>query len=133
MRSATNSIRACADGNDRRSGMAHEYTHALLDRDGAIATLTLNRPERLNAFTPTMEDDVRAAIAEVRADDAVRVLIITGMGRGFSSGADVNAWDARLREGVEPTVVDRWRQNEARHAMPLGLHELNKPVIAAVN
>lgn len=113
--------------------MAHDYTHALLAKDGAIATLTLNRPERLNAFTPTMEDDVRAAIAEVRADDGIRVLIVNGAGRGFSSGADVNAWDERLRSGVEPTVVDRWQTNEARHAMPLGLHELNKPVIAAVN
>jgi 2-(1,2-epoxy-1,2-dihydrophenyl)acetyl-CoA isomerase len=113
--------------------MGYEYTHALLAKDGAIATLTLNRPERLNAFTPTMEDDVRAALDEVRSDDRVRVLVVTGAGRGFSSGADVNAWDARLQSGVEQTVVDRWQTNEARHAMPLGLHELNKPVIAAVN
>jgi enoyl-CoA hydratase/carnithine racemase len=114
--------------------MSHEFSHALLATNGAIATLTLNRPERLNAFTPAMEDDVRAAIAEVRDNDALRVLVITGAGRGFSSGADVNAWDARLREGgPPPSVVDRWQQNEERHAIPLGLNELNKPVIAAVN
>ncbi len=112
---------------------ATTYTEALLSREGAVATITLHRPERLNAFTPTMEDDLRAVIAEVRADAAVRAVVLTGAGRAFCSGADVNAWDARLREGGAPSVVDRWRQNEQRHAMPLGLHELDKPVIAAVN
>jgi enoyl-CoA hydratase/carnithine racemase len=98
-----------------------------------VATLTLNRPEKLNAFGPKMEDDIRAAIEEVHSDASVRVVILTGAGRAFSAGADVQAWDARIQEGVEPSVVDRWHQNEARHAMPLGLYELPKPVIAAVN
>jgi enoyl-CoA hydratase/carnithine racemase len=113
--------------------MGHDYTDALLARDGAVAMLTLNRPEKLNAFGPKMEEDIRAAIAEVNRDPSIRVLIVTGAGRAFSAGADVKAWDARIREGGEPSAVDRWRQNEARHAMVLGLYELSKPVIAAVN
>ncbi len=114
--------------------MGHEYSDALLTRDGAIATLMLNKPEKLNAFGPTMEDDIRAAIEELKHDSSVRVVILTGAGRAFSSGADVKAWDDRIQSGGEPpSVVDSWHQNEARHAMPLGLYELPKPVIAAVN
>ncbi len=114
--------------------MAYQYSEALLGREGAIATITLNRPEKLNAFSPRMEDDIRAAIDEVRQDDSVRVVVVTGAGRAFSAGADVNAWDARIREGgSEASVIDRWHQNEARHAMPLGLYELPKPVIGAIN
>ena len=112
--------------------MTYQYTEATLDRNSGIATITLNRPEKLNAFSPTMEDDIRAALDEARDDDSVRCVVITGAGRAFSSGADVNAWDARIREGVEPTVVDSLRQNEARHGMPLRIYELAKPVIAAV-
>lgn len=112
--------------------MSYQYTDATLDRQGGIATITLNRPEKLNAFTPKMEDDIRAALDEVRDDDSVRCVVITGAGRAFSSGADVNAWDARIREGVEPSVVESLRTNEARHGMPLRIYEMNKPVIAAV-
>lgn len=113
--------------------MTYQYTDATLERNGAIATITLNRPEKLNAFTPKMEDDIRAALDEAREDDSVRCVVITGAGRAFSSGADVNAWDARLREGgEEPTVLDSLRTNEARHGMPLRIYEMNKPVIAAV-
>lgn len=113
--------------------MVYQYSEALLSREGSVGILTLNRPEKLNAFTPKMEDDIRAALAEVRNDDSIHVLVITGAGRAFSSGADVNAWDARIREGGEPSVIDRWHQNEARHGMPLGIYELPKPVIGAVN
>jgi enoyl-CoA hydratase/carnithine racemase len=113
--------------------MDYEYSEALLTQADGVATITLNRPETLNAFSPRMEDDIRAALAEIREDRSVRVVVITGAGRAFSSGADVKAWDARIREGGEPTVVERWQQNEARHAMPLGIYELGKPVIAAVN
>lgn len=113
--------------------MAYDYTDALLTKEDGIATLTLNRPEKMNAFGPKMEDDIRAAIAEIRDDPAVRVVIVTGTGRAFSAGADVKAWDERIRSGHVETVVDRLHSNEARHQMPIGLHELNKPVIAAVN
>ncbi len=113
--------------------MVYQYTDATLDRDGGVGILTLNRPEKLNAFTPKMEDDIRAALDELRNDDSVRCVVITGAGRAFSSGADVNAWDARIQEGALPDPIASWRENEARHGMPLGIYELPKPVIAAVN
>lgn len=83
--------------------MVYQYTDATLERDGGVGILTLNRPEKLNAFTPKMEDDIRAALEELRNDDSVRCVVITGAGRAFSSGADVNAWDARIQEGGTPT------------------------------
>lgn len=114
--------------------MVYEYTEALLARDGHVATLTLNRPEKLNAFTPKMEDDIREALSEIRNDRDIRCVVITGAGRAFSSGADVNAWDARIREGdsAKRSVVDGWHSSEARHSMPLGIYELPQPVIGAV-
>ena len=54
-----------------------------------VATVTLNRPDRLNAWTRQMEQEVRAAMALAEADDAVRVVVLTGAGRGFCAGADL--------------------------------------------
>ena len=59
-----------------------------------IATLTLNRPEKMNAFTPQMRDDLVAAFDATDADDAVRVVIITGAGRAFCAGADLSRADS---------------------------------------
>jgi enoyl-CoA hydratase/carnithine racemase len=79
--------------------MARQYSEATLDRDGVVATLTQNGPEKLNAFGPKVEKDIRAAIAEGDHDPSVRVLIITGAGRAFSAGADVKA---HPRVGLSP-------------------------------
>ena len=68
-----------------------------LDRDGGVATLTLARPERLNAFNSEMHAEIRAALDAVEADSRLRCLMITGEGRGFCSGQDLN--DRIMREG----------------------------------
>ena len=67
------------------------YTDILYDVDDFIATmLTLNRPDKLNAWTAEMDAEVRAAIESAAADDAVRAIVITGAGRSFCAGADMS-------------------------------------------
>ncbi len=95
---------------------------------GSIARLTLNRPERMNAFTQTMHEELRAAIGLVTLDGS-RVLVITGAGRGFCAGQDLND-----RAVVPGEAVDLGESVETNYA-PLvkSLRSLPIPVIAAVN
>src|SRR6185437_6107714 len=66
----------------------------LVERDGAVATLTLNRPDALNAFSRELRVTFRDAVNEVARDDSVRAVVITGAGRGFSAGQDVRELSA---------------------------------------
>ncbi len=102
----------------------------LVAREGAIATLTLNRPERLNAFDLTMGREFTTAFRALSADPAIRVIVITGAGRGFCAGANV----ALLRD-----VVQRRDRRTARAIVELGrtvvtlIRKAPQPVIASVN
>jgi 2-(1,2-epoxy-1,2-dihydrophenyl)acetyl-CoA isomerase len=95
----------------------------------AVATITLNRPDKLNAFTGPMIDAWTTALAESQADERVRVVIVTGAGRAFCAGGDV----ARMGS-AEPTALDHknhlW---EHVHQIPRTLERMDKPVIAMVN
>ncbi len=99
---------------------------------GRVATLTLNRPERMNAMNQQMKDDLRACWTRVKEEPEILVAIITGAGEAFSTGADVEALD---KKGfVKP---DRWRElcmqeNIRLLPTPRRMH-VHKPVIAAVN
>src|SRR5258706_12972462 len=75
------------------------YDHIKYQLDGTILTITLNRPEKLNAYTATMGRELEDAFNRADKDDAVRVIIVTGAGRGFCAGADIsggaNAFDTK--------------------------------------
>jgi 2-(1,2-epoxy-1,2-dihydrophenyl)acetyl-CoA isomerase len=94
-----------------------------------IATITLNRPDKLNAFTRPMINAWAESLAEAQRDDNVNVIVVTGSGRAFCSGGDVG----RMREG-EPSAMDGknglW---EGVHKVPKTLETVDKPVIAMVN
>jgi 2-(1,2-epoxy-1,2-dihydrophenyl)acetyl-CoA isomerase len=98
-----------------------------------VATVELNRPDSLNSWNGQFGDDLLAAIARCREDDEVRSVLITGAGRGFSSGADLRelGGGAATREEAPDAV---YRQlTEVYHPIMVGIRELPKPVVAAVN
>jgi len=104
--------------------------HLLYAVDGAIATITLNRPERMNAFTWDMVDAWAQALLEAQQDDAVQVVIVTGAGKAFCSGGDIN----NMGERQERTPLMRKSELAGHvHRIPLALEAMDKPVIAAVN
>src|SRR5580704_6583457 len=82
--------------------IAVAYQHILYEVSAKIATITLNRPERMNAWTPIMERDVRHPIESAAADDDVRVILLTGAGRAFCAGADMDAL-----KGLDPNGIRR--------------------------
>ena len=96
-----------------------------------VLTITLHRPERLNAFTPTMGRELIEAFDRADADDDVRAIIVTGEGRGFCAGADLSAggstFDWRDRQKVDEIPRDGGGQ------VALRIFDLTKPVIAAIN
>ncbi|HXN18796.1 MAG TPA: enoyl-CoA hydratase [Candidatus Binatus sp.] len=116
-----------------------ETQYDLADR---IATITLNRPDKLNAWTATMEHEVRSAMAAAENDENVRVIILTGAGRGFCAGADMSLLSTIAEKGIDARQRAQATQRDG------GISEdtradfqrkysyfpaLTKPVIAAIN
>jgi 2-(1,2-epoxy-1,2-dihydrophenyl)acetyl-CoA isomerase len=97
-----------------------------------VATLTLNRPEKLNAYTTEMGDEISAAIRAWRDDDAVRAVILTGAGRGFCAGVDLEHLNAH-RAGLNASQGPRLGEEDFLQQLPLEMAEYPKPLIAAVN
>jgi len=115
-----------------------EILYSVLD---GIATITLNRPDKLNAWTATMEREVRAAIEAAEGDSAVRVIILTGAGRGFCAGADISLLGMVASQGVDARVREQaLRAGGVREGVRADFQKkysyfpaVNKPVIAAIN
>lgn len=114
------------------------YEQIIYEVSDRIATITLNRPDKLNASTLRMSAEVRHACFAAERDDAVRVIIITGAGRGYCAGADLNLLQG-IQRGEGVTMDDGLAADyppsfpaalRGEYAYPMGL---SKPVIAAVN
>ena len=107
------------------------YKCLLYDVKDGIATLTLNRPERLNALGDTLREDLHDAVMRASEDDQVRVIVVTGAGKGFCSGGDVKAMNERKTQGGERPLGEKVAPGRDRTV--LALRDAPKPVIAAVN
>ncbi|MDY7578119.1 2-(1,2-epoxy-1,2-dihydrophenyl)acetyl-CoA isomerase PaaG [Herbaspirillum sp. RTI4] len=106
------------------------YESILFSIDSGIARLTLNRPEKLNSFTAAMHGEVRDALERIKTDSSVRVLVLTGAGRGFCAGQDLS--DRAVKPG--DSAVDLGESIEKYYGpLVLSLRALPFPVICAVN
>ena len=111
------------------------YEHIKYELDGEIAIVTLNRPEKLNAYTATMGRELEDAFIRADEDDAVRVIIVTGAGRGFCAGADIsggaNAFDTK---SGNTAMFSGTRPRSSRGAgFVEAIFNCRKPSIAAIN
>jgi len=128
------------------------YDHIKYEQDGAILTITLNRPDKLNAYTAIMGRELEDAFIRADEDDAVRVIIVTGAGRGFCAGADIsggaNAFDTKSgntamfgapASGIERAAHDQQRSSSEavaprrRAGFVEAIFNCRKPSIAAFN
>ncbi len=107
-----------------------------------VATLTLNRPDKLNAWTASMDREVRAAMSEAERDENVRVIVLTGAGRGFCAGADMSLLstvaekgidEARRAQGVQPKSENVAASRKDFQKKYSYFPAIAKPVIAAIN
>jgi 2-(1,2-epoxy-1,2-dihydrophenyl)acetyl-CoA isomerase len=106
------------------------YEHLTLARDGNVATITLNRPDKLNAISRALHLEMVRVCEEVRDDDAIRAVIWTGAGRGFCAGADLTGQRA---ENETPSRGERLDEFGWVGAQARAVYRLDKPAIAAVN
>jgi 2-(1,2-epoxy-1,2-dihydrophenyl)acetyl-CoA isomerase len=106
------------------------YDHIAVANDSGITTLTLNRPEKLNAFAGHMRRDLAEALEHAASDPQVRVVVITGAGRGFCAGADVKYMAELMERG---DVEEFTRLLGAGRRVLTAIRQMNKPVLASVN
>jgi 2-(1,2-epoxy-1,2-dihydrophenyl)acetyl-CoA isomerase len=106
------------------------YETVIWEHSGGVGRLTLNRPETLNAWTAEFGEELKSVVEQEAAQPSVRAVLITGAGRGFSSGADLRAGFEPAEDGM-PNI--RKELHEVYHPAIAGVRALAKPVVAAVN
>src|SRR5215469_15256540 len=109
--------------------MRSDFQHLLLEQDGAVLTIIMNRPEKLNAFNDIMLQEMIEVVEEAAEDKAIRCLVITGSGRAFGSGQDLTSFAPRSNAGNSIRVSVHLTKY---HRLVLALRSMPKPVIAAV-
>jgi enoyl-CoA hydratase/carnithine racemase len=110
-----------------------EHTQIVYDVVDHVATITLNRPAQLNAFTNTMMRELIDAFDRVDADDEVRAVIVTGSGRGFCAGADLSGGGATFSRGGSDEQTDAGVPRDGGGMVSLRIFDCTKPVIGAIN
>jgi enoyl-CoA hydratase/carnithine racemase len=110
-----------------------EFQQIIYEKSGHVATVTLNRPQKLNAYSEIMVHELLAALGDARDEDEIRAVIITGAGRGFCSGGDIGRdfqYPARYRGHRMESMLE---MRENMHELVKFLQRFDKPTIAAVN
>jgi len=110
-----------------------DYSLIELQVEQGIATLTLNRPDKRNAFSDAMRSEFIHALESVTADKTIRALVLTGAGKGFCAGGDINGMQKRLSAPAGEVGFNGWQRQQRVHYTQSLLHACPKPVIAAVN
>jgi len=95
----------------------------LIERDGTVGVITINRPARLNAVTPETGNTLRSAFLELEADSRIRAIVLTGAGRGFCAGADISGDVGNARQ----VILEAW------NPLVMTMRSLQLPIIAAIN
>jgi 2-(1,2-epoxy-1,2-dihydrophenyl)acetyl-CoA isomerase len=109
------------------------FEQIIFAKDGRVATITLNRPAKLNAYSEIMVHEILAALGDARDDDGIRVVILTGTGRGFCAGGDIGTdfqYPQRYRGHRLESMLE---MRENMHVLIRFLQRFDKPVIAAIN
>ncbi len=109
------------------------YEHIAYEATDGVLTITLDRPEQLNAFTGTMLKELIDAFDRADSDDAVRAIIVTGRGRGFCAGADLSGGPDTFNASSRGRTTDIQQNRDGGGQLTLRIFELKKPIIAAIN
>ena len=107
------------------------YETILFERENSVVTISLNRPDRLNAFDGALHRDLHAALDDVASDDRVRCVVLRGEGRGFSAGADLRGEDLVRKNGEPPDLGEYLRRTFAPSVEKLAAME--KPLVASLH
>ncbi len=110
-----------------------DYEHLIYAKEEGIATITLNRPQKLNAFTSAMYQGLSEILEDVARDEEVRVVVVTGTGRAFCVGADVKGLEQGLAKQPKAPPQTEPSTDVVRKILTVPLQEMDKPVIAAIN